>query len=110
MAKQTKKQTQAIEKVEKINNAFEKALTKETTKEEVQPVEEVVEVNTIENNTPEVEEKDNTQEENTNSNNTNKVERVLQRQPSHYRLLMEDGRQVVVHKSLFDRKNMIIVS
>lgn len=107
MAKQTKKQKEAIEKVEKINNAFEKALTKETLKEEVQPVEEVVEVNTIEDNTPEIEEKDNTQEENINSN---KVKKVLQRQPSHFRLLMEDGRQVVVHKSLFDRKNMIIVS
>lgn len=41
--------------------------------------------------------------------NRNKVKMVIQKRPSHYSLLMEDGRQVVVHKSLFDRDRMIIL-
>jgi len=41
--------------------------------------------------------------------NKNKVQRVIQKRPSHYCLLMEDGRQVVVHKSLFDKDKMIIL-
>lgn len=58
-----------------------------------------------------VEEKDNTSEvkQYTPIENRNKVSRVIQKRPSHYSLLMEDGRQVVVHKSLFDRDRMIVL-
>lgn len=58
-----------------------------------------------------VEEKDNTSEvkQNTPIENKNKVSRIIQKRPSHYNLLMEDGRQVVVHKSLFDRDRMIVL-
>jgi len=40
----------------------------------------------------------------------NKVQKILQKRPSHYSLLMQDGRQVVVHKSLFDKTNMVVLS
>ena len=41
--------------------------------------------------------------------NRNKVKKIIQRRPSHYSLLMEDGRQVIVHKSLFDKERMIVL-
>ena len=89
-------------------------------------------VNNIENNTPEVvkdintpdntieeiiskevkednksiEKKIESVEENTIEN---RVERIIQRSPSHYRLLMKDGSKRIVPKSMFDRKNMMVV-
>jgi hypothetical protein len=90
MAKQTKKQETTIEE-----NLIE---------EQIVPVEEIETVieEVIVDNTPEVietiiEEK-----------NTNKVRKIIQKRPSHYSLLMEDGRQVIVKKALFDKSTMTI--
>lgn len=41
--------------------------------------------------------------------NRNKVQKIIQKRPSHYSLLMEDGRQLVVHKSIFDKERMIVL-
>lgn len=46
----------------------------------------------------------------TNSTTNNKAARIVQRRPSHYSLLMEDGRQIVVHKSMFDRGTMTVIT
>ena len=104
MAKQTAVQKSTIEE----NTKHEQVTVMET-------VEEVKESigNTIEDNTPEVKENNNSistpEKENTiKENNTNKAVKIIQKRPSHYSLLMEDGRQVLVHKSLFDRKTMTI--
>lgn len=91
----------------------EKPTIKENVKQEqvtvMETVEEVKESigNTIENNTPEIKENNNSIST-PEKKNTNKVVRIIQRRPSHYSLLMEDGRQVLVHKSLFDKKTMTI--
>lgn len=78
---------QVEESIVEENNTPEEIIVKETIKEEVKaPIKEK------------------------NTSNSNKVSKIIQRRPSHYNLLMEDGRSVVVHKSLFDRKNMIILS
>lgn len=48
---------------------------------------------------------------NTNtSNNSNKAVRIIQTRPSHYSLLMQDGTHKVVHKTLFDRSTMTILT
>jgi hypothetical protein len=88
MAKQTKAQKPIIEE-----NAEQT-----TVMETVAEVKESID-NTIEDITPEV-------KENTN----NKVIRIIQKRPSHYNLLMEDGTSKVVHKSLFDKVNMVVKS
>ena len=97
MAKQTKKQETTIEEnlieeqiipVEKIETVIE-----EDVKEDI----------VIKDNTPEV--KKNTIEE----KNSNKAVKIIQKRPSHYSLLMEDGRQMVVHKSLFDKSTMTVI-
>lgn len=98
MAKQTAVQKSTIEE-----NVKQKQVTVMETVEEVK--ESIG--NTIEDNTPEVKENNNSIST-PEKKNTNKVKRVIQRRPSHYSLLMEDGRQVLVHKSLFDRKTMTI--
>ena len=93
--------------------AVQKTTIEENVKQEqitvMETVEEVKESigNTIEDNTPEVKENNNSIST-PEKENINKVKRVIQRRPSHYSLLMEDGRQVLVHKSLFDRKTMTI--
>lgn len=45
-----------------------------------------------------------------NSTTNNKAVKIIQRRPSHYSLLMEDGRQIVVHKSMFDRGTMTVIT
>lgn len=93
--------------------AVQKTTIEENVKQEqitvMETVEEVKESigNTIEDNTPEVKENNNSIST-PEKKNTNKVVRIIQRRPSHYSLLMEDGRQVLVHKSLFDKKTMTI--
>lgn len=98
MAKQTKVEKSTIEE-----NVKQEQITVMETVEEVK--ESIG--NTIEDNTPEVKENNNSIST-PEKKNTNKVKRVIQRRPSHYSLLMEDGRQVLVHKSLFDKKTMTI--
>ncbi len=107
MAKQTKGQ----ETIVKENLAEKKVNTVEKIETVIE--EDVKENIVIEDNTPEVKEdsviedtpvKENTIEE----KSSNKVVRIIQKRPSHYSLLMEDGRQVLVHKSLFDKKTMTI--
>lgn len=97
MAKQNKTQETIVKEnlTEKKVNTVEKIETvvKEDIKENI----------IIEDNTPEV--KESTIEKNINSN---KVERIIRRRPSHYNLLMEDGREVVVHKALFDKSTMTV--
>ena len=44
----------------------------------------------------------------TNSTTNNKAARIIQKRPSHYSLLMEDGSRIVVHKSMFDKQTMTI--
>lgn len=105
MAKQNKAQETIVEK-----NLAEKEVN--TVKKTVEEVKESVD-NTVEDNTPEVKEdivvEDTPVKENTiEYNSTNKAVRIIQKRPSHYSLLMEDGRQVLVHKSLFDKKTMTI--
>lgn len=78
---------QVEESIVEENNTPEEIIVKETIKEEVKA----------------------SKKENSTSNR-NKVSKIIQRRPSHYNLLMEDGRSVVVHKSLFDRKNMVLLS
>lgn len=98
MAKQTKVEKSTIEE-----NVKQEQITVMETVEEVK--ESIG--NTIKDNTPEVKENNNSIST-PEKKNTNKVKRVIQRRPSHYSLLMEDGRQMVVHKSLFDKKTMTI--
>lgn len=98
MAKQTKVEKSTIEENVKQGQV--------TVMETVEEVKESI-GNTIEDNTPEVKENNNSIST-PEKKNTNKVVRIIQRRPSHYSLLMEDGRQVLVHKSLFDKKTMTI--
>lgn len=51
----------------------------------------------------------NTTPDNT-TNINNKVVKIIQKRPSHYSLLMEDGTTKVVHKTLFDKSTMTIVT
>lgn len=97
----------------KVENQEENFLDQIEVQEEV-----VVKENNNSNNTPEEinniveevkEEKEEKAKQFTPIQNKNKVKMVIQRRPSHYSLLMEDGRQVVVHKSLFDKDRMIIL-
>lgn len=94
--------------------AVQKTTIKENTEQGqatvMETVEEVKESigNTVEDNTPEVKENNNSIST-PEKKNTNKVKRVIQRRPSHYSLLMEDGRQMVVHKSLFDKNTMTVI-
>ena len=46
----------------------------------------------------------------TTTNVNNKVAKIIQRRPSHYSLLMLDGTTKVVHKSLFDKSTMTIIT
>ena len=96
MAKQTKAQETIVKEnlTEKEVNTVEKIETviEEDVKENI----------VIKYNTPEV--KNNTIEE----KNSNKAVKIVQKRPSHYSLLMEDGRQMVVHKSLFDKNTMTV--
>ena len=96
MAKQTKRQETIVKEnlTEKEVNTVEKIETviEEDVKENI----------VIKDNTPEV--KNNTIEE----KNSNKAVKIVQKRPSHYNLLMEDGRQMVVHKSLFDKNTMTV--
>jgi hypothetical protein len=96
MAKQTKAQETIVKEnlTEKEVNTVEKIETviEEDVKENI----------VIKDNTPEV--KNNTIEE----KNSNKAVKIVQKRPSHYSLLMEDGRQMVVHKSLFDKNTMTV--
>jgi hypothetical protein len=96
MAKQTKRQETIVKEnlTEKEVNTVEKIETviEEDVKENI----------VIKDNTPEV--KNNTIEE----KNSNKAVKIVQKRPSHYSLLMEDGRQMVVHKSLFDKNTMTV--
>ena len=96
MAKQTKRQETIVKEnlTEKEVNTVEKTETviEEDVKENI----------VIKYNTPEV--KNNTIEE----KNSNKAVKIVQKRPSHYNLLMEDGRQMVVHKSLFDKNTMTV--
>lgn len=62
------------------------------------------------NNTPEIIKEIVVDKRVSNKVNPNKVKEILQRSPTHYGLLMEDGRRVVVFKSLFDRNNMVLLS
>lgn len=109
MAKQIKTQKPTVE--ENVNQ--EEVILKDTVEGVVEEeVKESVD-NTIEDNTPEVKEDNNStsipEKENTiEEKNTNKVVRIIQRRPSHYSLLMEDGRQLVVHKSLFNKNTMTV--
>jgi len=90
-----------------------KSTIKEDVKHEKVTVEEtLVEVkenidNTVEDNTPEVEENNNSRST-SEKENSNKAIKIIQKRPSHYSLLMEDGRQVVVHKALFNKDTMTI--
>lgn len=49
-------------------------------------------------------------DQNTTTNQSNKVIKIIQKRPSHYSLLMSDGTTKVVHKSLFDKSTMTIIS
>lgn len=49
-------------------------------------------------------------DQNTTTNPSNKVIKIIQKRPSHYSLLMLDGTTKVVHKSLFDKSTMTIIS
>lgn len=51
----------------------------------------------------------NTTPDNT-TNINNKVAKIIQKRPSHYSLLMLDGTTKLVHKSLFDKSTMTIVT
>ncbi len=98
----------------KVENQEENFLNQIEVQEEV-----VVKENNNSNNTPEEinntieeikeEEKEEKTKQFTPIQNRNKVSRIIQKRPSHYSLLMEDGRRVVVHKSLFDKDRMIIL-
>ena len=44
------------------------------------------------------------------TNTSNKVAKIIQKRPSHYSLLMSDGTTKVVHKTLFDKSTMTIIS
>lgn len=46
----------------------------------------------------------------TNSTTNNKAARIIQKRPSHYSLLMEDGSRIVVHKSMFDKSTMTVLT
>lgn len=107
MAKQTKAQETIVKEnlTEKKVNTVEKIETviEEDVKENI----------VIEDNTPEVKEdiiiKDTPVKKNTiEEKNSNKAVKIVQKRPSHYSLLMEDGRQMVVHKSLFDKNTMTV--
>jgi len=98
MAKQTKVEKSTIEKNVKHEQV--------TVKEIVEEIKESID-NTVEDNTPEIEENNNSIST-PEKENSNKAIKIIQKRPSHYSLLMEDGRRVVVHKSLFDKKTMTI--
>jgi hypothetical protein len=108
MAKQTKGQETIVKEnlTEKEVNTVEKIETviEEDVKENI----------VIEDNTPEVKGdviiKDTPVKKNTiEEKNSNKAVKIIQKRPSHYSLLMEDGRQMVVHKSLFDKSTMTVI-
>lgn len=105
MAKQKtiKEQNNPVEGDQSIINQSEANNDIENTLEISQRVKE-------DNNTPDTIIRDTIEEKinNTINDNSNKVRRIIQKKPSHYKLLMEDGRQIVLHKSLFDKKNMIV--
>jgi hypothetical protein len=108
MAKQTKGQETVVKE-----NLTEKEVS---TVEKIETVikEDVKENIVIEDNTPEVKEdvivKDTPVKKNTiEEKNSNKAVKIIQKRPSHYSLLMEDGRQMVVHKSLFDKSTMTVI-
>ena len=107
MAKQIKGQETIVKEnlTEKEVNTVEKIETviEEDIKENI----------VIEDNTPEVKEdvivKDTPVKKSTiEEKNNNKAIKIIQKRPSHYSLLMEDGRQMVVHKSLFDKNTMTV--
>ena len=107
MAKQIKGQETIVKEnlTEKEVNTVEKIETviEEDIKENI----------VIEDNTPEVIEdiiiKDTPVKKSTiEEKNNNKAIKIIQKRPSHYSLLMEDGRQMVVHKSLFDKNTMTV--
>lgn len=93
-----------------VNNTIEDTQREETIIEEDHKEDNSISIpETIveEKNTPIEEKKKNTIGKNTASN---KVRSIIQKRPSTYSLLMEDGRSVVVHKSMFDKNNMVILS
>ena len=107
----------AKQKTTKKQNIVEQTIINQndvnSTTEDIQIQQSIVEQNNtpeeiIVNETIKEEVKAPIQEKNTS--NDNKVSKIIQRRPSHYSLLMQDGRQVVVHKSLFDRATMTIKS
>lgn len=109
MAKQnTVKEENIVEEVavnqNDVNNTIEDIQKEETVIEENNIPEETIIKETIK------EEEVKTPIEVKNTSNDKRVRKVIQKRPSHYSLLMEDGRQIVVHKSLFDKKNMILLS
>ena len=46
----------------------------------------------------------------TNNTTNNKAARIIQKRPSHYSLLMEDGTHRIVHKSMFDKQTMTVLT
>lgn len=114
MAKQnTVKEENIVEEVtinqNDVNNTIEdiqkeESVIEENHKEENNIPEEIIVKETIK------EEEVKTPIEVKNTSNDKRVRKVIQKRPSHYSLLMEDGRQIVVHKSLFDKKNMVLLS
>jgi hypothetical protein len=102
-AKSTKVENQEENLVNQIE-VKEEVVVKEIESKDNTPEEinNIVEEEVKENNTQEV-------KQFTPIQNRNKVQSIIQKRPSHYSLLMEDGRQLVVHKSIFDKERMIVL-
>lgn len=102
-AKSTKVENQEENLVNQIE-VKEEVVVKEIESKDNTPEEisNIVEEEVKENNTQEV-------KQFTPIQNRNKVQKIIQKRPSHYSLLMEDGRQLVVHKSIFDKERMIVL-
>lgn len=102
-AKSTKVENQEENLVNQIE-VKEEVVVKEIDSKDNTPEEinNIVEEEVKENNTQEV-------KQFTPIQNRNKVQKIIQKRPSHYSLLMEDGRQLVVHKSIFDKERMIVL-
>lgn len=127
MAKQTKvatsKDTQKQNIIDIMQSDEQSNMYDETLHQSTTPSEEGSTIDNTIGNTPDIKQdtiedkqndtpvnKKDTTVDKTNSTTNNKAARIIQKRPSHYSLLMEDGRQIVVHKSMFDKHTMTVLT
>ena len=103
MAKKAKKQQEVSDQVEEQIVETTEEVVEEVAEELVEELVEEVTEELVEELVEEVVEEVVEKQKNSKATNTYKVERIVQKQPRGYRLLLEDGRTVKVRKDQFKK-------